>query len=289
MPVTPAPAAGVPVTPAPAAAAVAVPATPPPAAARLPPSATVAFEVPASSGAGSGSTVQFLAAVQPGQGTPLAEQAASGGQLAQQVPAGPAAAATPAAAGAPVQAQAAAVVEPGQPVPGAAAVGAQVASEAAGIVPTGGVLSVSSPLLTSGQEIFVAHLAQATGLDPHVVAAWTLAEESGPYAVARQGASNYNWLNIGYFDSGTGQIAFDSAFKDPVSAAEQTANFLKGSWGGASSSIRAILSTVGESPDQQIAAIADSDWASSHYDGGANLHGTYQELGDLVVDRAAAT
>ena len=227
--------------------------------------------------------MQFLQAVQPAPGSPLgAPASAAAGSVAG---AGPAVPATPGAA-APV-AQAASV-EPAHAVPGAAAVGEQVASQAAAL-PAGAIVSVSSPLLTSGQEIFVAHLAQATGLDPHVVAAWTLAEESGSFAVARQAASNYNWLNIGYFDSGTGQIAFDSAFHDPVSAAEQTANFLKGSWGGAAPSIQAILSTVGQSPQAQMSAIADSGWASSHYNDGANLRGTFQELGDLVVQTAPAS
>jgi hypothetical protein len=140
-------------------------------------------------------------------------------------------------------------------------------------------------LLTSGQQTFAGHLAQLTGLDPHVVAAWELAEESGGAAQARQAASNFNWLNIGYFDSGPGQIAFNNAFSDPVTAAEQTARFLKGEWGGASSGIRAILATVGHSPDEQMMAIANSGWASSHYDNGANLRGTYAELGDLKVQR----
>ena len=35
----------------------------------------------------------------------------------------------------------------------------------------------------------------------------------GGFAQSRQAASNYNWLNIGYFDSGAGQIAFDHAFQ----------------------------------------------------------------------------
>ena len=151
---------------------------------------------------------------------------------------------------------------------------------------TGGSISVSSRLLTSGQAKFAGRLAELTGLDPRVVAAWELAEESGGAAQAREAASNFNWLNIGYFDSGAGKIAFDKTFSDPVSAAEQSAKFLKGEWGGASSSIRAILNSVGHSPDEQMAAIANSDWASSHYGGGANLHGTFDELADIRVEKS---
>ena len=147
-------------------------------------------------------------------------------------------------------------------------------------------MSVSSSLMTSGQQTFVARLASLTGLNPRVIGGWVLAEESGSAAQGRQAASNFNWLNIGYFDSGAGKIAFDKEFGDPISAAEQTAKFLKGDWGGASSSIRAILSSVGHSPDEQMSAIANSDWASSHYGGGANLHGTYNELGDIQIDKS---
>jgi len=250
-----------------------VPGTPPPG---TPPPGTAAFKALAlQERSFKLHTVQFLQAVQPAQGSPLAAQAAaaapiepaSGGQVPVEPVSG--------------QAQMADVSVPGT--------ADQVAGQAAEAVPVGGAISVSSSLLTSGQETFAAHLAQLTGLSPRVVAAWELAEESGSPAQGRQAASNFNWLNIGYFDSGTGPIAFNKAFSDPVSAAEQTAKFLKGEWGGASSSIRAILSSVGQSPDQQMAAIANSDWASTHYDGGASLRGTFQELADLKVQSTGAT
>jgi cell wall-associated NlpC family hydrolase len=216
-------------------------------------------------------TVQFLQAVQPAPGSPLAAPGAqavpAGDQVSVDVTTGAAGqGATPSLLG----------------------VSEQVAGQGSGALPLGGVLSVSSQHLTSGQETFAARLASLTGLSPRVIAAWELAEESGSAAQWRQGQSNFNWLNIGYFDSGPGQIAFNQAFSDPVTAAEQTAKFLKGEWGGASASIRAILGSVGQSPNQQMAAIADSDWASTHYDGGASLQGTYQELSDLVVQTEAA-
>jgi hypothetical protein len=152
--------------------------------------------------------------------------------------------------------------------------------------PSGGAISVSSRLLTDGQAKFAGRLAELTGLDPRVVSAWELAEESGGAAAGRQAAGNFNWLNIGYFDSGAGAIAFDKAFADPLTAAEQTANFLQGKWGGASTGIRAILDSVGKSPDEQFNAIAHSGWASSGYDGGANLRGTYDELSDIQITRS---
>src|SRR5947209_3527009 len=58
-------------------------------------------------------------------------------------------------------------------------------------------------MLTSDQQQFASRLAADTGLDGHVIAAWLLAEESGGAAQSRQSASNNDWLNIGYTDSGT--------------------------------------------------------------------------------------
>jgi cell wall-associated NlpC family hydrolase len=220
-------------------------------------------------------TVQFLQAVQPSSGTPApAEAAPPGGQVPVEQVAGTSPGAVP---------------ETTVPAtPGAGGAAEQVVGQGPGVLPVGGAISVSSSLLTNGQETFAAHLAQLTGLSPRVVAAWELAEESGGPAQARQAASNFNWLNIGYFDSGPGQMAFNNAFSDPVTAAEQSAKFLKGDWGGASASIRAILSTVGQSPQQQMSAIANSDWASSHYYGGSSLRGTFDELADMKVESAGA-
>jgi hypothetical protein len=213
-------------------------------------------------------TVQFLPAVQPSPGSPLYGQAPT--PAPTDPPTTPAVTDTPGGSS---------VAQP----PVAEPVLDQVAAAAG---PTGGSISVNSSLLTPGQAKFAGRLAELTGLDPRVVAAWELAEESGSAAQGREAASNFNWLNIGYFDSGAGKIAFDKEFGDPISAAEQTAKFLKGDWGGASSSIRAILSSVGHSPDEQMSAIAHSDWASSHYGGGANLHGTYNELGDIQIEKS---
>ncbi len=230
-------------------------------------------------------TVKFLPAVAPPPGSPLAQAQPPGA-----VPGSP--------TGQPVAEQIPGAQAPGGGAPGVQGPGAQIgqgpggglAGQLAGQAPapTGSVVSVTSHLLTSGQQTFAARLASLTGLDPRVVAAWELAEESGGAAQARQAASNFNWLNIGYFDSGAGKIAFAAAFSNPVSAAEETARFLKGTWGGASASIRAILSTVGKDPQEQMMAIANSDWASSHYGGGANLRGTYDELADIRIQTAPA-
>jgi hypothetical protein len=144
---------------------------------------------------------------------------------------------------------------------------------------------VHSSLLTSDQRTFVSKLAALTGLAPRVVAAWCLAEESGSAARSREAENNNNWLNIGYFDSGRGAISYDQAFENPTTAAEQTAKFLQGSWGGATSGIRNVLSS-GDDPQAQIEAIASSGWASSGYDGGSTLRATYAELSGMTLSPA---
>lgn len=121
------------------------------------------------------------------------------------------------------------------------------------------------PGFTPGQVVFIEQLGGDTGLDAGVIAAWVFAEENGSAAASRQAAGNHNWLNIGYFDSGAGKIAFASAFRNPTTAADQTNQFLRGTWGGASSGIRNIMNTVGLAPQAQIKAIQESGWASSHY------------------------
>lgn len=138
--------------------------------------------------------------------------------------------------------------------------------------------SKSTGKLTPDQFTFAGDLASATGLDGRVVAAWCLAEESGSAATGRESANNNNWLNIGYFDSGPGQIAFNSAFKTPEGGAKQTARFLKGEWGGASAGIIAILKSKSSDPAAQIRAIATSGWASSGYNGGSTLTALYNEI-----------
>jgi hypothetical protein len=221
-------------------------------------------------------TVKFLPTVQPQPGSPLYGQGAGGAQ---------------AGGGVVEQSQLAqpggGMVEQQQPSQGVGGVIDQATpgGGAGGI--SGGPISVSSSHLTSGQAIFAAKVAQLTGLSPRVIAAWELAEESGSAAQGRQAQNNFDWLNIGYTDSanfGTG----DSVWGDPVRAAEATAGWIKGQdtipgYGTASPGIQAILKTVGQSPQQQMMAIANSGWASSHYNNGQNLLATYEELSDIQI------
>ncbi|HLJ01819.1 MAG TPA: hypothetical protein VKT31_00185 [Solirubrobacteraceae bacterium] len=130
--------------------------------------------------------------------------------------------------------------------------------------------------LTSAQQTFASRLAADTGLDPGVVSAWLLAEESGAAAQSRQAQNNNDWLNVGYTDSGT-YGATDPIWSDPTTAADATAGWLKGQsaipgYGTASPGIQAILQTAGQSPAAQIAALQGSGWASSGYPNLASLY-----------------
>jgi hypothetical protein len=144
---------------------------------------------------------------------------------------------------------------------------------------TSGLPAKAGTMLTSGQQTFATRLAADTGLDSGVVSAWLLAEESGGAAVSRQSASNNDWLNIGYTDSGTYGSA-DNIWSDPSAAADATAGWLKGQntipgYGTASSGIQSILSTAGQSPQAQISALQNSGWASSGY---PSLPSLYQQV-----------
>jgi hypothetical protein len=136
---------------------------------------------------------------------------------------------------------------------------------------TGGAALPSSAqtMLTSDQQQFASRLAADTGLDPSVVSAWLLAEESGGAAQSRQSQNNNDWLNIGYTDSAT-YGSSDSIWSNPTTAADATAGWLKGQntipgYGTASSGIQGILSTAGQPASTQIAALQNSGWASSGY------------------------
>jgi phosphate-selective porin len=133
--------------------------------------------------------------------------------------------------------------------------------------------------LTSDQQQFASRLAAQTGLDPSVISAWLLAEESGGAAQSRQAQNNNDWLNIGYTDSAT-YGSSDSIWSNPITAADATAGWLKGQntipgYGTASSGIQAILGTAGQPASVQISALQNSGWASSGY---PSLPSLYQQV-----------
>lgn len=144
-------------------------------------------------------------------------------------------------------------------------------------VGTTSLTPAASAQLTSSQQQFASTLSADTGLNPNVVSAWLLAEESGGAAQSRQAAGNNDWLNIGYTDSAT-YGASDSVWSDPTAAANATAAWLKGQdsipgYGTASSGIQSILSTVGQAPAAQIQAIQSSGWSSGGYPSLPTLYG----------------
>lgn len=158
--------------------------------------------------------------------------------------------------------------------PVASASFAGLLAQAQGVGATSAPQAVALPpraheLMTPGQRTFATHLTAATGLHPQVVAAWMLAEQSSSAAVGREQQGNHNWLNIGWTDSGRyGTTA--AVWGDPVAAAQATAGWLRGAdtvpgYGRASAGVQSILSSAGQSPELQIAALQRSGWASSAY------------------------
>lgn len=169
----------------------------------------------------------------------------------------------------------------GAAAPGGASAGG--ASYAGAVTGGAGIGATASPAassqLTQGQQQFAATLSADTGLNPNVVSAWLLAEESGGAAQSRQAAGNNDWLNIGYTDSGT-YGSGDPVWSDPVSAANATAAWLQGQnsipgYGTASPGIQSILQSVGQTPEAQIQAIQTSGWSSGGY---PSLGALYQQV-----------
>lgn len=140
-----------------------------------------------------------------------------------------------------------------------------------------GLSAHAAGMMTPGQQQFATQLAAQTGLDPQVVASWMLAEESGGAATSREAQGNHNWLNIGWTDSGRYGTA-GAVWSDPIAAANATAGWLKGQdtvagYGRASAGVQSILTSAGQPPELQIAALQHSGWASSGY---PDLPGVYR-------------
>lgn len=109
--------------------------------------------------------------------------------------------------------------------------------------------------ITADDQTFATHLSMLSGLDQRVVLAWTLAETSG----GTSGVRGYNFLNVGNTDSNPyGGPHWNS----PAEAAQGTYTWLlQNPASGAS-----ILGAAGKSPQEQIAGISRSGFASSRYD-----------------------
>lgn len=144
------------------------------------------------------------------------------------------------------------------------------------------------PNLPPNEARFVAGVAAQTGLDPRVVAAWVIAEEG--YRNVPVGHNDHNFLNIGNTDT---KWYGSSVWATSDSAISHTAAWIKGTYsvpgfGRAAPGIRRIVQTAGQPADKQIAAIANSGWASSGYNGGADLRRIYNDLRGIKLPGASA-
>jgi hypothetical protein len=137
--------------------------------------------------------------------------------------------------------------------------------------------AATSRIAIPGDEgIFVNTLARKTGLSPRVIAAWIRAEGGNS-------TGDWNRLNIGHTDSGPIGLTADGGWSNPRMAADLTAKFLKGEYGGASAAIQNILPmSKGASDQQQILNITDSGWATNpQYT--EDVTAVYNEVGEPVT------
>ena len=132
---------------------------------------------------------------------------------------------------------------------------------------------------TNGQKRFIKSLSARTGLNQRVIAAWVYSEMNGGAARGYERRGYYNWLNIGHTDSGNLSLTGDKTWRTPESAAAATADFLRGRRYGPGPGIKKIIGYAGKSPEKQMAAIANSGWATSSYEKGATLRSIYSGLG----------
>jgi uncharacterized protein YcbK (DUF882 family) len=123
--------------------------------------------------------------------------------------------------------------------------------------------------LTEGQKTFGAELAKLTGIDPQVLGAWMLQEQSSGPAESYEAANYHNWLNIQPSGVGGSESidSHDSRFNDPKSAAALSAAFIQGDpntpGGGASDVLAAQIQALrGLSPGEQAAGIGKSVWGT---------------------------
>ena len=147
---------------------------------------------------------------------------------------------------------------------------------------------MAGAVFTPGQLQFVSRYAAQTGLNPQVVAAQVFNEMNGSAAASRQAAGDHDWLNIGRTDSGP-RGAGDPVWNNPITAADASANWIKGTYsvpgfGKAASGITAILKSVGQGPAAQIQALQQSPWASSHY---PNLPAVFQTVSGTKLPAAS--
>jgi GNAT superfamily N-acetyltransferase len=120
--------------------------------------------------------------------------------------------------------------------------------------------------------VFVNTIARETGLSSKVIGAWYQAEGGNQFG-------DWNVLNVGHTDDGPIGLTGDAGWSNPKSAAKLTAEFMKGNYGGPSDGIMAILNYVGKSDEEQLAAIANSGWATNA-DYASLLQATYAEQPD---------
>lgn len=126
---------------------------------------------------------------------------------------------------------------------------------------------LTGPLTPSQKQIATLVSKQLGGvLSPRTLAIQELQEQSGQHAIDREHEGNFNTLDIGYFDSGPGQLTQGPEWSSPASAAKATAEFFEGKRYGPGAGIPDILAEAkGKSVGEQLQIIGNSGWATSDY------------------------
>jgi hypothetical protein len=141
-------------------------------------------------------------------------------------------------------------------------------------------------------------VARRTGVDINVIRAQIINEQGDSRSSAAQGrerAKNYNWLNIGWTDSGRTGFSYDDVWSDPVKAGNATADFMQGigKVHGAPSIVNAYKQAKGKSAEEATRLIGLSGWASSQYKTagggpGSSLMAIYNKLKKIDQPTGAA-
>jgi hypothetical protein len=147
-------------------------------------------------------------------------------------------------------------------------------------------LSGGPKTFSSNQQVFAEACASECGLDVRVIAAWMMREFGGAEKTTR---NNYNFMSVGFTDSGDTAQSQKDVFGKPASAGKYTGQFLKGDTTPKSSQqIQDITKTAGKPIEDQVRAIIDSNWASSHYNrdysGFTALARSFKASGDSSVE-----
>jgi hypothetical protein len=143
-------------------------------------------------------------------------------------------------------------------------------------------LTFGGAMLLPAQLEFADVVAKRVRWDLAVIRAQVYNEMNGPFAARRVAEHNHNWLNVSYDDNlgGRGRLDGRHVWRDPITAGNATADWIQGKRKtlgeqGADSIRTAYTKGASASPQEAIALLQRSGWASSGY---PNLPAIYARI-----------